>query len=163
MISWTAPAVERVTSGDELSVAEAQRAHVLEFADLVVAAREELQQRPVALSPADALRQQSDERLRAGDESLDALGAVGSIGMGGEIAQLLPSGGEHPRPGLLDDRLIEGPETHAAGELADDRIPQLRRHDEPVERLVEVVAEWVGQRLGMLQASVEERHHGRNL
>ena len=92
-----APALERVASGDELPSAATQRAHVLELADLVVAAREELQQRPVALTPADALRQQPDERLRAGDERLDALGVIGRVGMRGEVAQLLAPGGEHSR------------------------------------------------------------------
>jgi len=70
---------------------------------------------------------------------------------------------EDPLAGLLDNGLIEDPETHAAGELADHRMPQLRRHDESVERRVELVAQWLGQRLGMLEASVEERHHGGNL
>jgi hypothetical protein len=43
--------------------------------------------------------------------------------------------------GGLDDRAIEDAETHAAGELADHRIPQLGRHDESVKRLVELVAQ----------------------
>lgn len=89
----------------------------------------------------DALPQQPDQRLGAGDKSVDALGVVGGIGMGGEVAQLLPPGGEDPGAGGLDDRAIEDAETHAAGELADHRIPQLGRHDESVKRLVELVAQ----------------------
>ena len=49
-----APAVERVAGGDELPSVEARRAHLLERTDLVVAAREELEERPVAVAPADA-------------------------------------------------------------------------------------------------------------
>ena len=63
----------------------------------------------------------------------------------------------------LDDGLVEDPEAHAAGELADRRMAQLRGHDEPVERLVELVAQRLGQRLGILEAPVEERHHGGHL
>ena len=88
---------------------------------------------------------------------------VAGTGMGGEKAQLLPRVGEDPLAGVLDDGLVEDPETHAAGQLADHRMPQLRRHDESVERLVELVAQWLGQRLGVLEASAEERYHGGNL
>ena len=97
------------------------------------------------------------------DHRVHALGAVGRVGMGGEVPQLLPRGGEDPLASRLDDGLIEDPEAHAAGELADHRMAQLRRHDEAVEGLVELVAQGLGQCLGLLQPAVEERHHDRNL
>ena len=113
--------------------------------------------------PADALPQEPDQRLRAGDESLNALGVISGVGVSGEVAQLLPRGGEDSCAGLLNHGAIEDPEAHAARELADRRVPHLGGHDKSVERLVKLVAQRLRQRLGMLEALVQERHYGENL
>ena len=90
------------------------------------------------------------------EEGHDALGNAGqsieartALVPGRQASDRLDLGadpGQDARAVLIDARLVEPAETHASGEVADDREPQLGRHDQAIEHVARTVAEVTGGR-----------------
>ena len=84
----------------------------------------------------------------------------GALRIGGQRREVLL----HRRVGLLarglDHRLVEVAVADLAGEVGDDGSRRSVGRDQPVEHRAELVADVADQRLGALEAAVEDRGHG---
>ncbi len=153
-----------VEGGDELAPAARDPLDVPEVADLVVAPRQDLEHRLVLGDPArEPLAQEPHQRLGAGDDRLDEIGAVRSRRTPGQAVELLAHAPVDALAGRRDQGAVERGEARAAGELADRRVPELRRGHEPVEGLPQLLAQRGRQGAGVAQPPVEEPGHGREL
>ena len=110
-----------------------------------------------------ALGEEADDLLGDRGQRVDPVGAVGR-GVVGEGAELTADAGEDAGAVLVDQRLVEPAEPHAAGQVADHREAQLGGPDQPVEHL----ADRPGERLRRgrladpaLQQARDQVHVGR--
>jgi hypothetical protein len=132
--------VERVVGDGEGPAALGEGAQAVQLVLAVVALDEHLEHRLVLGQPlgrllVQALGEEADDLLGDGRELVDARRVVGGVGLGGQGGELVADAGEDALALLVDERLVEPAEAHAAGEVADDGEAQLGRHDEAVERL----------------------------
>ena len=82
--------------------------------------------------------------------------------MGGECGELVAHTGENALPFCVDERLLEPAEADAAGQVADDREPQLGGDDEPVEHLAGSGVVW-RRWCGLAEPALQERGRERDL
>ncbi len=106
----------------------------------VVPFDEHLEHRLVLGQAAPGLRvqpvgEEAHDLLGDRGELVDPLGVVGCVGLGGQGGEAVAHPVEDAGPLLVDERLVEPPEAHAAGEVAHDGEAQLGGDDEPVERV----------------------------
>ena len=102
----------------------------------VVAACQHLEHRLLARDALlEPLGEEPDDLLGDGGQRVDPLGAVGSVAVGGQRGELVAHAGQHVGALGVDGRLVEPAEPDAAGQVADDREPQLGGAPEPVEHL----------------------------
>ena len=101
-----------------------------------------------------ALGEHAEDRLAGGDDAVDLCGAGG--GVVGEAVQL----GLHAllHPGLLvrDERGVEAPVADLAGEVPDQRVPQLGGRHEVIEDVAVALAGVRGQRLRLTEPPAQQ-------
>jgi hypothetical protein len=158
-------AVQVVLGGDAGVPVEPGRPHVLQAAAAVVAAGEHLEDRVRDRCRAvEALRQQPDQRLGAGDQRLHLPDALRGVPTGRRLVELV----EQPRspvedllPGGAQDRLLEVPVADGPGQVAHRRVAQLGGDHQPVEHLPDLRARRpVGQPVGGQPAVQQRRDRG---
>ncbi len=155
------PFVQDVVGDGDGPAVDVERMQVVERVLAVVAAYEHLEQRFRARDAVeDTLAEEADDAFRNRGQRVHARGPVGGVRVLGEVIDLLRDAGEHVGPLAVDDRLVEPPEAHAAGEVADRREAQLGGHHDPVEQLAyRGSAVVVGRRLGV-PAAEQRRDDG---
>ena len=112
---------------------------------------------------AEPLAEEAHDPLGDRGEGVDAGRAVGAVGQGVDLVELVAHRPEHRRPVGVDEGLVEPAEPDAAREVADDREAQLGRGDEPVEQVTGGgVVRCRGCRLGepALEHGGRQRHLG---
>ena len=132
--------VERVVGHGEGPSALDEGVQAVQLVLAVVPLDEHLEHRLVLGQTAAGLvvqpvGEEADDLLGDRGELVDARRVVGRIGLGGQGGQTVAHPGEHARALMVDERLVEPAEAHAAGEVAHDGEAQLGRDDEPVERV----------------------------
>ncbi len=123
-----------------------QHLHHAELVLAVVAPGQHLEHRLAARRALlEAAGEETDDALGDRDERVDALGAVGLVVGVGQGVELGPHRGHHAGAGLVDGGLVEPAEPGAAGQVADQRLAQLGRDDEPVEHVVRLAGPLAGR------------------
>ena len=108
----------------------------------VVPADQHLQHRLLGRYAAlEPLGQEPHDLLGDRGQRLDPLGVVAEAAVGRQRGELVAHRGQHVGPLGVDRRLVEPAEPDAAGEVADDREPQLGGAAEPFEQGTGVAAE----------------------
>ena len=148
----------------EVTPVDREQPQIAQLADLVVAAGQHLEHGlVVGHAVCGTLPEDLQHRLRGGDDLFDELGAAGVVGVRGQAVELVAHTPEGAFASRRDQRAIETCETHAACQLPDRRVPQLRGRHEAVEHLAQFLAKWGVERVGVAQAPVEQAGHGGEL
>ena len=138
-------ALEVEVTGYETAVDVLENADVFERVNLVVATRDDLEQRAaIAVAEADLSTQQVQERFGSGDEIGDSLVEICSVRLLLEVGEVAAYSVVDVFANLADARLVEEPEAKVAGDVADDGVADLRRDDESIENLVELLRRATG-------------------
>ena len=138
-------ALEVEVTGYETAVDVLENADVFERVNLVVATRDDLEQRAaIAVAEADLSTQQVQERFGSGDEIGDSLVEICSVRLLFEVGEVAAYSVVDVFANLADARLVEEPEAKVAGDVADDGVADLRRDDESIENLVELLRRATG-------------------
>ena len=84
---------------------------------------------------AQPLAEEAHDPLGDGGQRVEPRGALGALGQGVDLLELVAHRPEHRGAVGVDERLVEPAEPHAAGEVADDREAQLGGGHQAVEQL----------------------------
>ncbi len=114
-------ALEVEVTGYETAVDVLENADVFEGVNLVVATRDDLEQRAaIAVAEADLSTQQVQERFGSGDEIGDSLVEICSVRLLFEVGEVAAYSVVDVFANFADARLVEEPEAKVAGDVADD-------------------------------------------
>ena len=156
------PVVEDVV-GDHERAAVLDGVQVAQVELAVVPADQDLQHRLLGRDAAlEPLRQEPHDLLGDRGQRLDPLGVVTEAAVGRQRGELVAHRGQHVGPLGVDRRLVEPAEPDAAGEVADDREPQLGGAAEPFEQGTGVAALVAGRRR-LVDPASEQRRGQRDL
>ncbi len=104
--------------------------------------------------------QQVHQQLGGGDEGIHPGRVVRGVGMVGKVLQAVAHVVIDPLAGCTDLRLVEQAEPQVSRNVADDRVAQLRRHDEPLQYLLHRIGRGGGDILCGEPAPEQRGDHG---